>query len=263
MSTNIKPGNRRLLEAVEYIDEGMILDALSVLRLPKEECAEPIQTWKTPFKHWKQFTALAACMVLLAFSAPIFSYFSRVIGNWGAGAGSENSTEIAETPETTNGMYDEYILTEEDLAELNEAYFVKKYVEDPNYAGKDEAFFDNLREQLKDNKYTKFALSIEHAMERSTDHGRNFYFGKYSDCIVIVIHPGPHLWGSTMWRSSYDLGEYTFYFACARMLVCYNSKFYTPIEAYELGFITDSDVKAMHEFYLEGYCRSKQNEASN
>ena len=175
MSTNIKPGNRRLLEAVEYIDEGMILDALSVLRLPKEECAEPIQTWKTPFKHWKQFTALAACMVLLAFSAPIFSYFSRVIGDWGAGAESGICEET-----TGNNSISQTELDAINTAWTNQWLYYTSYCNSPD--------------------------EIQYLQ------GPNCFYGKYNGCIVLMRQtpfdfyeeqivndlifkcPGLHLW---------------------------------------------------------------------
>ena len=189
----------------------------------------------------------------------LFIVSAMLIGIFAGCEGIGNATE-AEAAESTNGMYDEYILTEEDLAELNEAYFQDMFVKAPDYAGKDEAFFQKLREE--DSKYIKFALSVEHAMERYTVPGTHFYFGKYGDCIVVAINtgaqsPGPY------WYREYFLGEYTFTYSHATMLVCYNSMFYNPEDAYEMGLLSDTDVEKMYEVYFEYYRGGNSSETSN
>ncbi|MBQ4140052.1 MAG: hypothetical protein IJD70_01840 [Clostridia bacterium] len=226
----------RLLEALELIDDKYIADAAryNMDYVPRAN-EVPVRTWKTPFKYWKQFTALAACVVLFAFSAPIFSYFSKVIGNWGAAAGSENSTEIAETPETTNGMYDEYILTEEDLAELNEAYFKRNILDNPEHTNMNEEELN----RVKNSKYGKFAETVEQAMIRIIVGGP-CYFGKFENSIVIA-------YTGRSFHCSYVIGNDVFEFPTQNILVCYDSTFYELDEAYELGFITEKDVKKIYE----------------
>ena len=96
MRTNIKPENRRLLEAVEYIDENIILGVLSELRMPKEKHIEPLLTWRTPLKHWKSIAVLAACTVLLAFAAPAASFISQVISNYSSVAGGNAGAGTSE-----------------------------------------------------------------------------------------------------------------------------------------------------------------------
>ena len=102
-----------------------------------------------------------------------------------AGAGSSNTSELITEPETTNGMYDKYILTEEDLAELNEAYFQLKffYEEDSYVTTLDEDALNELRK----SPYNMFAQTVEVAMSRPSSkppNGGRYYIGKYGDCIV-------------------------------------------------------------------------------
>jgi hypothetical protein len=246
----------RLLEALEFIDDEYIASAARYKMKYEAQPAEPPKmTWRTPFKHWRHIAALAACILLLSIASPLVSYIAEVIRDINAGAGSslENTSELLTEPETTNGMYDKYILTEEDLAKLNEAEFIRSVVKDPNYADKDEAFFDELREKLKDTQFHKFALSVEQAMERSTVPGDTFYFGKYGDCIVVAKNTGAQTGWSPSLLRKYILGEYFFSYAQSIMLACYNSEFYDVKKAYEMGLITDFDVKIMYELYREYY----------
>ncbi len=247
----------RLLDALEYIDDEYIASAARYKMKYTEETHEHKMTWRTPLKHSKIYVALVASLLLLAIASPMVNFITYMVSNFTAGAGSGNTSEAVES---TNGMYDEYILTEEDLAELNEAYFQEMFVKAPDYAGQDEAFFQKLREE--DSIYIKFALSVEHAMERSTVPGRHFYFGKYGDCIVVAKNTGKHSTGP-YWYREYVLGEYTFTYSHATMLVCYNSTFYNPEDAYEMGLLSDTDVEKMYEMYFEYYRGGNSNETSN
>ena len=249
MSTENAITDRRLLAALDYIDQKYIDDVFNIIKEP-EAAGEPEKmTWRTPLKHWRQFAALAACILLLSMASPLVSYIAEVIRNFNAGAGSssENSSELLTEPETTNGMYDKYILTEEDLAELNEAFFQFLIKDNPDYQNADESRLNEMR------KVKNYASSIEEAMQRSTVPGDTFYFGKYGDCIVVAKNTG----AQTGWRPSllrkYILGEYFFSYAQSIMLACYNSEFYDVKKAYEMGLITDFDVKIMYELYREYY----------
>lgn len=94
MRTNIKPENRRLLEAVEYIDENIILGVLSELRMPTDEITAKKHTG---FAHAKHIALIAACALILGAAIPVVSYvlpkLGAVIGG-NAGAG-ESSAELS------------------------------------------------------------------------------------------------------------------------------------------------------------------------
>ena len=65
-------------------------------RLADFAAAEPEKmTWRTPLKYWRQFVALAACLVLLSCAIPLISYILPSIGRiftGNAGAGSDEVT---------------------------------------------------------------------------------------------------------------------------------------------------------------------------
>lgn len=155
--------DRRLLAALDYIDQKYIDDVFSILKEP-EAAGEPEKmTWRTPFKHWRHLVALAACILLLSIASPLVNYIAQVISNFNAGAGS--SSELLTEPETTNGMYDKYILTEEDLAELNEAYM----------------------------KWSKGALYADSIEEARTQNVGNVFIGKFNNYFAFVYIDNPNL----------------------------------------------------------------------
>ncbi len=94
MSTNIKPENRRLLEAVEYIDENIILGVLSELRMPTDGTTAKKHTG---FAHAKHIALIAACALILGTAIPVVNYVlpklgAMIGGNAGAGEISLNYT---------------------------------------------------------------------------------------------------------------------------------------------------------------------------
>jgi hypothetical protein len=101
MNAEIRFKDKRILEALEYIDEKYIDDVFDVLKEPAMTQNAPLKL--SPFKHWKQYLALAACLVLLAFATPIFGYVAEFIGSFAAGSGDHTSsiTEDSDLGEDT------------------------------------------------------------------------------------------------------------------------------------------------------------------
>jgi hypothetical protein len=90
MNAEIRFKDKRLIEALEYIDDKYIEDVFNVLKEPDMVHSEHKIT--SPFKHWRQYLTLAACLVLLAFATPIFGYVSEFISSLAAGIGSDTSS---------------------------------------------------------------------------------------------------------------------------------------------------------------------------
>lgn len=101
MNAEIRFKDKRILEALEYIDEKYIDDVFDVLKEP--DMAQNAQAKLSPFRHWKQYLALAACLILLAFATPIFGYVAEFIGSFAAGSGDHTSsiTEDSDFEEET------------------------------------------------------------------------------------------------------------------------------------------------------------------
>lgn len=145
------------------------------------------------------------------------------------------------------GMYDEYILTEEDLEELNEAFFQTLIYYEPSLKDLDESALNELRKMPQN----MFAQTIEAAMSRPTSkplNGGRYYIGKYGDCIVY-FHLASDM--SILWP------DFLLY-------VCYDSRFYKLETALENGWMSDSEMKKIDDYCHQiAYYSSNQNSYNN
>lgn len=92
--------DRRLLAALDYIDQKYIDDVFNIIKEP-ESAADPQNiSRRTPLKYWKQFVALAACLLLLSAAFPVLNYAVQRFGAgiWGGNAGA--GTSELEVPTT-------------------------------------------------------------------------------------------------------------------------------------------------------------------
>jgi hypothetical protein len=135
----------------------------------------------------------------------------------------------------------DYILTEEDLAELNEAYFKYKF----QYELKNNMYTEEQIEQIRNSKYGKFAETVEAAMRRDTYANSHFYFGKFGDSIVVALN------GMASIGQHFELDGYRFRFRNSTVYVCHGSTLYLPTEAYEKGVLNFSDVQILYDMYIE------------
>ena len=147
--------------------------------------------------------------------------------------------------ETTNGMYDEYILSEDDLAQINEAYW-QYSIADMLEDGCEPS--DEDIERMKNSKYSKYAMTVEEAMRRNTEE--NFYFGKYGDCFIFGIAPNAG-WGGIHFPI-YELGEYKIGIH-GNIRVAYKHEWINLSEAYERGLLSDEDAAKLYEIYCNYY----------
>ena len=92
MRMNIKPENRRLLEALSFIDDSIVSDMLAEIKIP--DAPSPERNKKVTRRSLRYFLTLAACLMLLIAAVPIITYFVPRIGiifsgNAGAGSGTD------------------------------------------------------------------------------------------------------------------------------------------------------------------------------
>ena len=92
MRMNIKPENRRLLEALSFIDDSIVSDMLAEIKVPDAPSSE--RNKKVTRRSLRYFLTLAACLMLLIAAVPIITYFVPRIGiifsgNAGAGSGTD------------------------------------------------------------------------------------------------------------------------------------------------------------------------------
>lgn len=102
MNKTVIMKDRRLIEALDYIDDEYIASAaLYKMRAYAESARPPAQTaGQSIKKHWKQFAALAACLLVLALATPLFSRLPEIIGTFAAGWGE--GTVTTKGDETTD-----------------------------------------------------------------------------------------------------------------------------------------------------------------
>lgn len=87
--------DKRLLQALEYIDDEYLDDVFNVLKEP--DMSQTEYKKPSPFKYMKQYLSAAACILVLSLLLPVFGYVADVIGSIAAGTGSATS-EITEAP---------------------------------------------------------------------------------------------------------------------------------------------------------------------
>ena len=150
MKNNIKPENRRLLDALYYLDEAVLSDVLAEVRVP--DTAPELSRKRALMRSLRYAVAIAACALLLG---AIFPVVSTLIAFFGEGTETNPPAVISGAPEYLK--YSEYVITEEDLAAINAAW--------------------------KATRGHILAETVEEAMERTREG--NHYFGKYGDTFVF------------------------------------------------------------------------------
>ncbi len=104
MNAEIRFKDKRLLEALEYIDEKYIDDVFDFLKEPVYSKGGQMKI--SPFKRWRHYIAAAACLLVLALAMPLFTHLPEIIDSFAAGwgEGTEESTnrlnETTGSPET-------------------------------------------------------------------------------------------------------------------------------------------------------------------
>ncbi len=98
MRSNIKPENRRLLEALYYIDEEVLADVLSDISIP--DTAAPAPRKRTILRSVKYAALLAACVMLIGAVFPIVSYIMGIIDLDPGSITTSESTDSSEVIRT-------------------------------------------------------------------------------------------------------------------------------------------------------------------
>ena len=227
--------DRRLLAALDYIDQKYIDDAFSIIKEPEAADEPEKMTWRTPFKHWRHLAALAACILLLSVASPLVSYIAEVIRDFNAGAGSESVDSTTQAIEETNPFFWMYTpelepLTQEQVDACNQAYRLKCF-------GTWEEFYKSFPEEKK--QYAEEAYYD--AMFIRPTRGAP-YLGTFNGAIVSA-------WTSDFTESvEIVIGNYVMYFPTASGILVYKEgEICDIVAAYEKGWLTDDNIKTISE----------------
>ena len=206
--------DRRLLAALDYIDQKYIDDVFDIIKEP-EAAGEPEKmTWRTPLKHWRQFVALAACILLLSIASPLVSYIAEVIRDFNAGAGSGTTEEIMDSEsKELHELFPDYTpapLSEERIEELSKVLPVLS----------------------SDDEWTQYAWRV-----------RN-YLGDFNGCFCFYSD-GPLQYEETKIIAGYEFTRSTSF----TLQVAYNGTIMYMNEAYELGYLTQDEIGMMAAYH--------------
>ncbi|MBQ4141508.1 MAG: hypothetical protein IJD70_09245 [Clostridia bacterium] len=253
----------RLLEALDYIDTDLIGDVAVMLKLPSMTAAEPVRTWKTPFKYWKQFTALAACMVLLSVIAPMLSngipklgdLIASLGGNSAAGVGTVDDMSDVITDENgvpyTYPMFvdDLELLTVQEMLRIDELWYKRVY--DNSYKEFYDFYINNVNKkyseseasELADKRASQFANEIvRHCFFNEQYYHNSRYYGTINDCVILVSV------GMAAVMTEYKIAGYTISFSnSASIYVIKDDAILRLEEAYDLGYLTDDNIALISE----------------
>lgn len=209
---------RRLLDALEYIDDEYIASAARYKMKVKPHTNEPpVQTVGGSLKkYWKQYLGLVACLLLLAMLSPVFSFVAQNIGSF---AGSFRG----EVP---------YLQFSPDLEPISE-----KKVEEVNRAFL--CFYLNMTSEELEERFGEDYLEdlINLRVIRNYDWSSPYY-GTINDCVVFSI-------------ISYQMGnpivEIAGYTLNANTFVYSKKKMYRLEQAYLEGVLGDEDIALLAE----------------
>lgn len=213
MKNNIKPENRRLLDAFYYIDESVLSDVLADLRVPD---TSPETSKRRAFMRSLRYAAvIAACALLLG---AIFPVVSNLIAYFGEGTSTDSPASIPGAPDYLK--YSEYVLTEDDLNAINAAW--------------------------KATLGSILAETVDEAMERTRDG--NHYFGKYGD--TFVFWRSSFYEGDGIKMHIKFMGN-DYFFSPGTMWCVSGSRVYSIGDA--AGSFAQSEADALYEYYSEEY----------
>ena len=237
---------RQALEALDYIDDDIISGVLGKIKSDCATVADTTRTWRTPLKYWKQFAALAACLILLSVASPLVSYVAEVISNLGAGAGSGTTgetldilesdltepieteqsftTEIIETerPAVTDPIY-QYVVTREEFDEMTEAWKI--------FRNSEKAYI------VKDYNWFAYWYPCQ---------GFACIYKKDADTVVFCEHD------AVGWYGEMTVAGYLFKLPSMEKIWVYKDKnFYSLSQAYNDGILDEEDIKELSEIHHE------------
>ena len=103
MRMKIKPENRRLLEALSFIDDSIVSDMLAEIKIP--DAPSPERNKKVTRRSLRYFLTLAACLMLLIAAVPLITYLIPRIGViFGGNAGAGSGTDEYDIPIPEGGL---------------------------------------------------------------------------------------------------------------------------------------------------------------
>ena len=213
--------DRRLLQAIDLIDPKFVAEVFDDLKVP-DTSKGYVSDKRGLHRAYRQFIALAACLILLSATFPIAHYvlvnYDFQAGGWGSG--TKESSEILNTEFTEPVETDPYSISQAELDEINEAW--------RKHTGKEASCFCSTIDEMQ---YLK---------------GFCCFYGKYNGCIVLSRKSAMNIY------LEQNVNGYIFKLPnCNELWVCRNSEYYSLKTAYEKGWLSDNDIKELYRIHNE------------
>ena len=209
MSERSKITDRRLLAALDYIDQKYIDDVFGLIKEPPKTEDAPTAR-RSPFKHAKIYIVLAASVLLLSMASPIINYVVETVRTFSAaGWGSATTVEEENESKEIYELYPDYTpapLSEERIAEIEKVWV-------------------NINSCWKENG------------------GDLIYLGDFDGCVCFVSY------GQLCIVETETVAGYEFEDNCFTLHAIYNGEKMLLSEAYERGYITQEEVGMMAAYH--------------
>lgn len=219
---------RRLLDALEYIDDEYIASAARYkMKIKPHSDEPPVQTVGGSLKkYWKQYLGLVACLLLLAFASPIFSFVAQNIGSlagsfWGR---QEEVPYLQFCPDLEP-------ISNKKVEEVNRAFLC--------------LYLNTTSEELEQKYGENYLEDLDHLRVIRNYDWTSPYYGTFGNCVVFSI-------------ISYQMGnpivEIAGYTLNANTFVYSKKNMYRLEQAYLEGVLGDEDIALLakrHEEFLK------------
>ena len=249
MNAEIRFKDKRLLEALEYIDEKYIDDVFDFLKEPAYSKGGQMKI--SPFKHWRHYLAAAACLLVLALAMPLFTHLPEIIDSFAAGwgEGTEEVTDENGIPYTYPMFVDDLEpISAEEMIKVNEAYMQSRY----DYLFK--LYYNHYKKTMDDSEaraaadeYVSAYLTGEekHVFFNEKYFHHYKYYGIVNGYAVLVLDR------TILDYVEYEMAGYTFAYAISDMFVYLDGNLQHVKDAYDSGLLSDEDIKKIYERDIE------------
>ena len=233
MNAEMRFKDKRLLEALEYIDEKYIDDVFDFLKDPVYSKGGQMKI--SPFKHWRHYLAAAACLLVLALAMPLFTHLPEIINSFAAGWGEGTEDETTEEVPYLQFSPDLEPISQELVDEINDAFAVYYFgrSHDEYLRGMIEYYGEDNMEKI--NK----SYQLHYKVIRNYDVCSP-YFGTINNYVVFSFIGDGGVYG---WPDERVIIEgYEFY---KETWLYKDGTFHYITDAYEQGLISESHLKQL------------------
>ncbi len=233
--------DRRLIEALDYIDDEYIASAaLYKMRAEAERVRPLAQTaGQSVKKHWKHYLGLVACLLVLSLVTPLFNYVPQIINSFAAGFGGTEDDTTEEVPYLQFSPNLEPI-SQEVIDEINNAFAIYKF------GRSNDEWLRRMIEYYGEDNWD----IIEKTYRAHYKVIRNYdcispYFGTFKDCVVFsTIHD--NVYGDI--NESINIEGYEF---PEETWVYKDGTLYNLADAYEQGLLKKRHLEVLSQRYQE------------